>query len=163
MGLCLQRDDTLDILHAEIVAGRLVGWGKLLHNGTLGESDIIFIGGENLVRILLRRLLNHRKQTRLHLFAVNNKGTTKNLMATVLRVNLRKTEDLGVCQRTTVLLLDFMEILNLLRGEGKSFLLVILFQIVHILNRLWLDIDREDILVQSVVHTLQHGVVLCVL
>ena len=84
-------------------------------------------------------------------------------MTAVLGVDLGKTENLGVCQRTTVLFLNLMEVLNLLRREGESFLLVILFQIVHILDGLRLDIDGENLLIQPVVHTLQHGVVLSIL
>ena len=163
VGLCLQRDDALDVLNTEIVARRLVGWGKLLYNRTLCEGDIIFIGRENLVGILLRGLLDHRKETRLHLLAVDDKGTTEYLMTAVLGVDLGKTEYLGVCQRTTVLFLNLMEVLYLLRREGESFLLVILFQIVHILDGLRLDIDGENLLIQPVVHTLQHGVVLSIL
>ena len=75
-------------------------------------------------------------------------------MTAVLGVDLGKTENLGVCQRTTVLFLNLMEVLYLLRREGESFLLVILFQIVHILDGLRLDIDGENLLIQSVVHTL---------
>ena len=63
MGLCLQRDDTLDVFHTEIVARRLVGRGELLYDGTLGEGDIILIGGENLVGVLLGGLLDHREKT----------------------------------------------------------------------------------------------------
>ena len=84
-------------------------------------------------------------------------------MTAVLRVNLGKTENLGVCQRTTVLLFNLMQVFNLLRTKSKTFLLVVFFQIVYVLDRLWLDVHREDVLVQTVVHTLQHGVVVGIL
>ncbi len=81
----------------------------------------------------------------------------------MLRVNLGKTENLGICQRTTVLLFNLMQVFNLLRAKSKTFLLVVFFQIVYVLDRLWLDVHREDVLVQTVVHTLQHGVVVGIL
>ena len=56
-----------------------------------------------------------------------------------------------------------MQILNLLRTQGQTLLLVIFLQVVHILDGLWLDVDGEDVLVQSVVHALQHLVVLGIL
>ena len=81
----------------------------------------------------------------------------------MLGVNLGKPEDLGIGQRTTILFLYLMEILYLLGRKGKSFLLVVLFQVVYVLDGLWLDVDSENILVQPFVHTLQHGVMLRVL
>ena len=39
-------------------------------------------------------------------------------------------------------------------------MLVVFLQIVHILDGLWLNVDGEDVLVQTVVHALQHRVVL---
>ena len=94
MRLSLQRDHTLDILHLEVVARALILRGKLLHNRTLCESNIIFIGRKNLVGILLGGLLDHREEGTLHLLAVDDKGATEDLMTTVLRVDLGKAEDL---------------------------------------------------------------------
>ena len=84
MGLSLQRDNTLDILHLEEIAGRLIGWSKLLDNRTLRESHIILIGRENLVRVLLSGLLDHAEKRRLHLLAVDDKLAAEDLVAAVL-------------------------------------------------------------------------------
>ena len=84
MGLSLQRDDTLDILHLEEIAGSLIYWSKLLDDRTLRESHIILIGRENLVRVLLSGLLDHAEKRRLHLLAVNDKLATEDLVAAVL-------------------------------------------------------------------------------
>ena len=84
-------------------------------------------------------------------------------MTTVLRVDLGETEDLRVGQRTTILFLQSVQVLDLLRAEGETFLLVVLFQIIHILDGLRLDVDRKNVLVQTVVHALQHLVVLGIL
>ena len=94
MGLGLQRDDTLDLLHLEPVGSRLIPGRKLLDDRTLGESHIIFIGRENLVGIFLRGLLDHGKERRLHLLAVDDERAAEDLVATVLRVDLGKAEDL---------------------------------------------------------------------
>ena len=62
VGLSFQRDDTLDILDAEIIARRLVGRSKLLYNRTLGKSYIVLVGRKNLVGVFLRGLLDHGKE-----------------------------------------------------------------------------------------------------
>ena len=56
-----------------------------------------------------------------------------------------------------------MEIFNLLGRESKSFLLVILFEVVNMLYGLWLMLHGEDVLVDAVVHTLQHRVMFSIL
>ncbi len=84
-------------------------------------------------------------------------------MTAVLRVNLGKTKDFRVGQRTTVLLLQSVQIFNLLGTEGQTFLLVIFLQIVHILDGLGFDINCKDVLIQASVHALQHLVVFSIL
>ena len=84
MSLCLQRDNTLDILHLEEIAGSLIGWSKLLDDRTLRECHIILIGRENLVRVLLSGLLDHAEKRRFHLLTVDDKLAAENLVAAVL-------------------------------------------------------------------------------
>ena len=159
MGFGLQRDDTLNILHLEIIAGALVCWRELLHNRTLCECHIIFIGRENHAWILGSCLLDHRKQRAFHLLAVDDKGATENLMAAVLRIDLCKTEYLGIGQRTAVLFLNLMQVVNFLWRKGQTLFLIELLQVFHLLDGSRLDVDREDILIQTVVHALQHRIV----
>ena len=56
-----------------------------------------------------------------------------------------------------------MKIFYLLRRQRKSFLFVILLKVLDVLYGLRLYVYGEDVLVQTVVHTLQHRVVLGVL
>ena len=84
MGLSLQRDDTLDILHLEEIAGSLIGWSKLLDNRTLRESHVVLVSRENLVRILVGGLLDHVEERRLHLLTVDDKLAAEDLVAAVL-------------------------------------------------------------------------------
>ncbi len=163
MGLSLEGDDTLDVLHLEVIACGLVGWGELLDDRTLCESHIIFIGRENLVRVLLGGLLDHVEKRRLHLLAVDDKLTAEDLVAAVLRVDLSETEDFAVGERTPVLFLQLVEISHLVLAEGKTLFLVVLFEVIDVLDRFWLVVDGEDILSDTVVHTLKHRVVLSVL
>ena len=75
-------------------------------------------------------------------------------MAAVLGVNLGEAEDLAVCQRTAVLLLQSVQVFYLLGTEGQTFLLVVFLQVLNVLDGFRLDVDGEDALVQTVVHTL---------
>ena len=52
-----------------------------------------------------------------------------------------------------------MQIVDFLWRERETFSLVILFQVLDVSDRLRLYVDGEDVLVEAVVHTLQHGVV----
>ena len=81
-------------------------------------------------------------------------------MTAVLRVDLCEAEHLRVGQATAQVLLHLFEIGHLLGREGKTLLLVILGQIVDVYNRSRLNVDEEELLVQSLVHALQHGVIL---
>ena len=163
MGLGLQRDHALDVLHLEPVARRLVLRCELLHHRALCEGHVVLIGGENLVGVLLRRLLDHLEEARLHLLAVDDEGAAEDLVSAVLGVDLCEAEDLRVGQPPAVLLLQSVQVFDLLGREGQSLLLVVFLQILHVLDGLRLDVDGEDGLVEAVVHALQHLVVLGVL
>ena len=56
-----------------------------------------------------------------------------------------------------------MQILYLLRTQCKTLLLVVFLKVVHILDGLWLDVNRKNVLVDAIVHALQHLVVLSIL
>ena len=81
----------------------------------------------------------------------------------MLGVNLGEAENLGVREPPPVLSLQTMQIVYLLRRECQSLLLIIGLQILHILDRLRLYVDCEDILMESFIHTLQHGIVVGIL
>ena len=83
-------------------------------------------------------------------------------MAAVLRVDLCETEDFRVGQRTAKLLLYLVQILNLLGRERQTLLLVVFFYVLHALDRFRLVVYCEDVLVEALVHALQHRVVLCI-
>ena len=163
VGLGLQGNHTLDVFHLEVVAGRLVFRGKLLDGGALSEGHVVLVGRKYLVGVLLRRLLNHGKEARLHFLAVDDEGSTENLVAAVLGVDLGKAENLAVGQRASVLLLQSVQVFYFLGRKGKAFLLVVFFKILYVLDGLGLDVDGEDVLIQTLVHALQHGVVVGVL
>ena len=78
----------------------------------------------------------------------------------MLRVDLCEAEHLRVGKATAQVLLHLFEIGHLLGREGKTLLLVILGQIVDVYNRSRLNVDEEELLVESLVHALQHGVIL---
>ena len=155
----LQRDDTFDVFHPEIVARTLIGGRELLHNRSFGEGHVVLVSRDNLVPILLRRLLDEAEERRLHHLSVDDKLSSEDLVAAVFRVDLRETEDFRVGQRPSVLLFQLVQIGHFVLAEGQSFLLVVLLQVVHILDGLRLVVYGEDVLAQTVVHALQHGVV----
>ena len=56
-----------------------------------------------------------------------------------------------------------MQILNFFRRQRQTFLLVVFLKVVNVLDRLRLVVNSEDALVESVVHALQHRVVVGIL
>ena len=156
--LGFQRDDAVDFLHAEPVGPCLVVWGELLHARSFGEGYIIFIGRENLVGMLCRRLLDHLEQTGLLLLAVDDELPAEDLVAAMLRVDLSEAEHLGVGQRPAHVLLHLLQIGYLLLTQRQAFLLVVGLEVVDVPDGLRLHVNGEHILVQPSVKALQHGV-----
>ena len=56
-----------------------------------------------------------------------------------------------------------MEISHFVLAEGKTLFLVVLLEVIDVLDRFWLVVHGEYILSDTVVHTLEHRVVLSVL
>ena len=77
----------------------------------------------------------------------------------MLGVDLCETEDLAIRERASVLLLYLVEVGDLLGREGEALLLVELLEVVHALDGLGVVVDGEDLLVQTVIHALEHRVV----
>ena len=160
--LSLEADDTLNVADNEIVARAVILRGKLLHDRSFSKSDIIFISGNDMMRILLGRLLNHLEEGRLLLLAIDDKGSTEDFVSAMLAVNLGKTKDLAISKFTAKLTFHLMQILNLFRGKGKTFLLVVFLQIFDTKNRFRLLVNSKNVLIKPVIHTLQHRVIICI-
>ena len=163
MRFSLQRNDRLDVLHLEIVARGVVFRCKLLHHRTLTERHVVLICRKNLVGILLRGLLDHLEERTLLLLAVDDEGAAENLVAAMLGVDLCKAEHFRVSQLSAQLTFHLVQVLNLFGRESKTLLFVIFLQILDVQDRCRLDVHREDVLIQALVHALQHGVVLSIL
>ena len=81
----------------------------------------------------------------------------------MLRIDLCKTEHLGVGQFSAKLSFHLVEILDFLWTQCQSFLLVVFLQVLDVENRSRLDVHRKNVLVKTFVHALKHRVVLSVL
>ena len=111
----------------------------------------------------MRGLLNHLEKRTLLLLAIDDERATKNLVTTMLRVDLRKTKHLRVRQFSAQLTLHLVQIFDFLGRQSQTLLLVILLQVLNMQNGRRLDVHREDVLIQALIHTLQHRVVLSIL
>ena len=113
--------------------------------------------------MLLRGLLDEAEEARFHLLSVDDEGSSEYLVAAMFRVDLGESEDFGVGQRPSVLLFYLVQVFYLLGGEGQPLFFVVFLDVLHMPDRLWSVVYGEDILVQTVVHALQHRVVLGIL
>ena len=160
VGLGLERDNALDILDHEVVARALVCRSKLLHNRSLREGHIIFIGRQDMMRILLGSLLDHGKQRRGHLLAVNYKGSAEYLVAAMLRIDLSEAKHLRVGKFATKLSLHIVKVFYLFGRKSKAFFLVVFLDVFYNFYRCRLDIDVKNLCIKLLIHSLQHGVIL---
>ena len=156
--LGFEADDALYVAHLEPVARAVVRGGKLLYDRTLSERHIIFIGGDDVMGVLLSGFLYHLEEGRRFLLAVDDEGSAEYLVPAVLAVYLCEAEDLAVGELTAELCLHLPQVLYLLGRQGESLLLVVLLQIVDVDDGLGLAVDGEDVLVEAVVEALEHGV-----
>ena len=158
--VCLgfERDDGFDVLHLEVVARGVVGRSKLLDGRTGREGHVVLVGGKNFVGVLCCGLLNHGEEAGGLFLAVDDKGATEDLVAAVFRVDLCEAEHLRVGQFSAQLSFHFMEVFDFLGREGQAFLLVVRIEVVNINDGCGLDVHGEDVLVESLVAALQHGV-----
>ena len=154
----LDADDTLDILDDKIVAGGLILRRKLLDDRSFGKSHVVFVGRDNLVRILLCGPLDHREEAAGHFLSVDDEGAAENLVAAMLAVDLCETEDLAICQGTSQLAFYVVEVFYFFGRERQAFLLVVFLEVLNNLDCRGLDIHGEDLLVEAFVEALEHGV-----
>ena len=89
-----QRNNALNGLYTEPVAGALVVGCKLFHRRPLCKGHVVLIGRENFPWVFLRGFLNESKEARFAFLSVYNKGATENLMPTVFRIDLSEAENL---------------------------------------------------------------------
>ncbi len=80
----------------------------------------------------------------------------------MLRIDLGETENLRVGKRTAIFFFYFVQILYLFRTQSQAFLLIVFLNVLHMLDWFRLVVDREDRLIQPLVHALQHAVVGCI-
>ena len=160
MGLGFQGDDALHVFDAEEIGTGVVFGRKLLDDGAFGEGYVVLIGRDNFSRMLAGRLFNHLEEAARLLFSVDDEGASENLVAAMLGVNLREAEDLAVCELAAHVFLDGLEVFYFFLGEGEAFLLVVFLQVLDFPDGLCLESGSEDGLRESVVHALEHLVVL---
>ena len=79
----------------------------------------------------------------------------------MLGVDLCKTKHFRISELTTELCFHSMQILDFCRRESQAFGFIVSLEVVDKLNGGRLEVDGENLLVQTLIHALQHGVVLC--
>ena len=132
---------------------------KLFHHRPLCKSHVVLVCRNDFMRIFLCSFLNHLEQRRLHFLPVDDERTAENLMTAMLGIDLCETEHLRIRQLTPQLAFHLMQVFDFLWRKSQSFLFVIFFQILYIHDGSRLDINRKNILVQTLIHTLQHRIV----
>ncbi len=163
MGLGFEREDGVDVLGLEL-GGDVGSLGSELHgDGSLDESDIVLIGGDEVAGVGLRRFADELEERELFGLAVDDEGAVENLVAAVFGVDLRESEDLGVGERASESLAEAFEVCDFRVGESETLFLVVCLEVGDVDYRVGLFVYCEDGLVEPLVEVLEHGVELGVL
>ena len=83
-------------------------------------------------------------------------------MAAMFGIDLSESENFRVGQPASQILFNLLQIVHFLFRECQAFLFVVFFEVVDIYNGLGLDVYGEYILVEPMIHALQHRVMVCV-
>ena len=159
MCFSLNADDALDVLYNEIVARGVVCWCKLLDNWTFGKSHVVLICRNNLMGVLLCRFLNHLEKRRWLFFAIDDEGAPEYLVAAVFGICLCEAKDFGIREFPPEAFLDAMQVVDFLGAQCQAFFLIVGFKIVNHANGCGLNVDVEDALIQTFIHSLKHRVI----
>ncbi|CCX63388.1 putative uncharacterized protein [Bacteroides sp. CAG:598] len=157
--LGLQGDDALDVLHLEVVGLGVVGGSELLDDWTFGKGHVVLVGRYDFVGVFLCGLLDHLEERGFLLHTVDDERTAEDFVAAMLGVDLGKAEHFGVGQRAAEVLLYLLQVVHFLLGEGQTFLLVVGFEVFDVDDGFGLAVGGEHLLVEPLVHALEHGVV----
>ena len=156
VGLCLERDHGVEILHLEVVGSVGVDGVELVYRGTLEEGHIIFVSAHKAVGALLRGAFDQFEERQRFLLAVDDECAVEDLVAAVLRVDLREAEYLRVGEGAPQLLGEAAQIGFLLGAEGQTFLCVVGVDVADFHYRLGLAVEGEDAAVEPVVVAHEH-------
>ena len=136
---------------------------ELLDNRSFSKSDIILIGRNDVMGVLVSRFLYHLEQGRLFFFAIDDKGSAKYLVSAMLTIDLSEAKDLAVSEFPAELTFHLMQVFYFFGGQREAFLLVVFLQILNADDGFRLLVDGKNILIQAVIKPLKHGVVVSIL
>ena len=132
---------------------------ELFYHRSLGKSHIVLVSRYYVVRIFLCSFLYECKERRRHLFSVDYERASEDFMATMLGINLCKTEHFAVSEFSSQLSFHFVKVFYFFGRESKSFALVIFLDVLDMLYRFRLAVGGEYILVKPFIHSLEHRII----
>ncbi len=158
VGLGLDGDDALEILHLEVVGAVVRGRRELLGHGALQKGAVVLVGRSHPIGVALGGPFDELEKSVGHRLAVDDELAVENLVAAVLRIDLREAEHLAVGERTPHLLAHALQVGDFIGAQGQTLLAVVLLHVLDVDNRVGLLVDGEDALVESVITAVEHGV-----
>ena len=158
MGLRLERKHRLHLFGTEKVGTSRITRGKDLHLRTAIESHIILVSRNQIIGVLLGGLLDHLEERTPFLLAINHKGTTKDLVSAVLRIDLRKAKELAIGQRSSHLLSHLLQICHFLLTQCQALRLIVGSDILHLNHLLRAIGTSKDVGAQPLILPKKHPI-----
>ena len=128
--------------------------GELLYGRPGVKGHVVLVGRDKTVRVDGRRALDHCKEAMGLLNAVDDELASENLVAAVLRVDLRESEHFAVGQLAPQSVAQVVQVTHLVVAEGKTFATVVVRDVVDIDDGFGLPSGGEEALVEPVVEAL---------
>ena len=157
--LGLERQHGLDVFRLELT-GLVAALGRKLHcHRAFDERHIVLVGRHQIVGVGLRRALDQFEERAFLLLAVNHKHAAENLVAAVLRVDLRKAEHFAVGQLAAQAAAQVVEIFYFDFAQSQALLAVVCLKVVDVDDGFGLAVGVECLLVEPLVEHLEHRVI----
>ena len=126
MGFGFKGKDGFNILDFKHAGFILPVGGKLFNDRAFGQkNNYPYMPKRNVIRIFHGGFFNQLKEGRLLFFTVNNENSVEYFVPAMLRIYLRKTENLTVGKFPAQLLAKVVEVLYLFRIQGQSFFFIV--------------------------------------
>ena len=154
----LDRDDGFDVRNG-ILRGLVPALGGELFDGGPGEeSDVVLVGRDDIVVLLLGGAFDQFEERKVFLLPVDDEFAVEDLVAAMFGVDLGKTEYLAVGERTAEFFGQAFEVGDLLLGKSQAFLLVVRADVLDLDDVLGPARSGEEELVQTVILLIEHRV-----
>ena len=122
------------------------------------KGHIVFVSRGNPVWMTLGGFLDQLEKCQRLFFSIDDEGAVEDLVSAMLGVDLRKAKYFRVGKGASKLRGHLVEVIHFFLAERKAFTFIISRNVCNCFDRLWLELNVKNRLIQAIVGFLEHGV-----